>query len=231
MRSLYFLIDGFAMLGPFIAAFSPRIRFYRDFLPFLVANFFVGVLFIGWDVLFTHFGVWGFNARYVVGIYFLRLPVEELLFFLCIPFSCVFTYRCLDQFGLLARVVPMKDRAEMIIVGLLVTVAVIFHSRLYTSSAFLSAAFACLVVRLLGGGRLLANCLVTYLFLLIPFFIVNGVLTGTGLAEPVVRYNNAENMGIRILTIPVEDLFYGFSLIALNIGFFEVLTRDDQINI
>jgi lycopene cyclase domain-containing protein len=222
MRSLYLLIDGLVVLGPFVAGFSPRIGFYRQILPFLGANLCVGVLFLAWDVLFAHLGVWSFNPRYVAGIYFLHLPVEEMLFFLCIPFSCVFTFYCLDRFRLLARVPLIGDRTEMVIVALLVSVAVIFHNRLYTGSAFVSAAFACLIIQLLGGGRLLGKCFFTYLILLVPFFLVNGILTGTGLPEPVVRYNNAENLGVRLFSIPVEDVFYGFSLISLNIALFEL---------
>ena len=61
----------------------------------------------------------------------------------------------------------------------------------------------------------------TYTVLLLPFFIVNGLLTGTSLESPIVWYDNNENLGTRILTIPVEDIFYGMLLIMLNISLFK----------
>ena len=50
---------------------------------------------------------------------------------------------------------------------------------------------------------------------------MNGILTGTGLEEQVVWYNDLENISIRMLTIPVEDLVYGFLLFGLNVTLFE----------
>jgi lycopene cyclase domain-containing protein len=64
---------------------------------------------------------------------------------------------------------------------------------------------------------------------LIPFFIVNGILTGSGLKQPVVWYNNAENIGIRLFTIPVEDIAYGLELILANIFFFEIFKKDYRV--
>ena len=59
--------------------------------------------------------------------------------------------------------------------------------------------------------------LISYLIILIPFLIVNGFLT----AIPVVLYNDAENSGIRIYTIPFEDIFYGMLLFLLNVLIYE----------
>ena len=59
---------------------------------------------------------------------------------------------------------------------------------------------------------------------LIPFFIVNGVLTGSWIENQVVWYNNAENLGIRMGTIPVEDSIYAYSMILMSLFFFELLS-------
>ena len=58
---------------------------------------------------------------------------------------------------------------------------------------------------------------------LIPFFIVNGILTGAATDEPIVWYNDAHNTGIRLLTIPLEDVFYNFSLLIPIIGIYHFL--------
>ena len=55
----------------------------------------------------------------------------------------------------------------------------------------------------------------TYIIALIPFIIVNGILTGGITPEPIVWYNNEENFGIRFLTIPIEDFIYNLLLLVI----------------
>ena len=64
--------------------------------------------------------------------------------------------------------------------------------------------------------------LFSFAIMLIPFLIVNGFLT----AIPVVLYNTAENLGIRIYSIPFEDIFYGMLLILMNIVIYEKLKNN-----
>jgi lycopene cyclase domain-containing protein len=78
-----------------------------------------------------------------------------------------------------------------------------------------------ITLKYFGKIKWLAKLVIIYPVLLIPFFIVNGILTGTGLQQPVVWYNNNQNLGIRLLTIPIEDVFYGFELILINVFLYE----------
>lgn len=70
---------------------------------------------------------------------------------------------------------------------------------------------------------------ITYLCI-IPFFLVsNGLLTGSWIDEPIVWYNDLENMAQRIGTIPIEDSIYGFLLVMSNLLLFDFFRGTDNL--
>lgn len=231
MKTLYLSINFFTIIIPFLFSFHPKIIFYKTWKAFFFSALLVAIVFIIWDFIFTHIGVWNFNSHYLLGIYFMKLPVEEILFFICIPFSCIFTFFCLDKFYSLKWNRNFENIFCILFSMLLIGIGSYYYDRIYSFITFYSTALVCLYLKFIAKVDWFGKAVTVYTILLFPFLIVNGVLTGTGIEEPVVRYNDAENMGIRILTIPIEDIFYGFELILLNLFFYKkFLTAEMKIN-
>ena len=221
MHLTYLLINIFSVIVPFLFSFYPAIRFNKRFRAFFAANLFASACFIAWDILFTAQNVWGFNDAYTLGFKLFNLPVEEVMFFIFIPFACVFTYHCLNTFYMLSW--PLRVERAVVIVSscLLLAVGMANIGRSYTSVSCISTAVLLITLEFVLKVKWLPGFLSVYPLLLIPFFIVNGVLTGTGLQQPVVWYNDAENLGMRVFTIPVEDFVYALDMLLLNLFFYE----------
>lgn len=225
MKFLYLLVDFFTIIIPFLFSFHPKIKFYKTWKQFFIASIIVALVFIIWDAVFTYLGVWSFNPQYLIGIYFLKLPIEEILFFICIPFSCVFTYFCLDKFYKLGWSDKSEKRFAVILFIVLMLAALMFGARLYTSITFITTAFVCVFLKYIFRVTWFGKAISVYAILLIPFLIVNGILTGSGLPHPVVSYNPTEIMNIRLFTIPLEDVFYGLELFLLNLALYKWLLK------
>jgi hypothetical protein len=153
------------------------------------------------------------------------MPIEEVMFFFCIPFACIFTFHCLRIF----RTITWGQKTTHVFFTLfslfLLIIGLVFHDRAYTAVTFISTALLIMIFVFIFKTSWLGPFFTIYPILLIPFFIVNGILTGTGLDEPVVWYNDLENLGIRMGTIPVEDSIYGLELIILTLFFYEIFRK------
>ncbi len=213
MESLYLWLNIASFSIPFLFSFHPKLKFYQKWKYLFPAIIIMMAFFIPWDILFTQNGIWGFNDAYLLGSKFVDLPIEEWLFFICIPYSCMFTLYALQYFF---PKFSFSEGITKIFYFSLQTVLIIsllyFYDRWYTLINF---AYAIVLLALVYNYKreMLHVFLPTFLIILIPFFIVNGILTGSFINEQVVWYNNAENLGIRIGTVPIEDSIYALGML------------------
>lgn len=223
----YLLVDVLCVLVPFIASFHPQLQFYKQWKFFAVPCILTALFFIIWDCFFTAKGVWSFNSKYVTGIYLLNLPLEELLFFICIPYACVFTYYCFRKFLQLDKYVRASHVVAVVLAIVLSITGMLHVAQLYTSFTFFLLA-GVLILMLLIRAKYLPWLLLSYVVLQLPFILSNGWLTGSFNNEAIVMYNGEYNLGIRILNIPFEDIFYGMLLFSMNIVGYEFLRNHSE---
>lgn len=219
-RYYYLLLMLLSVSYPFIRSFENKISFYKNWKALALAIILMMTIFITWDVIFTTHEIWSFNDRYILGHKLLSLPIEEWMFFICVPYSCVFIHEVLDFFFPLKKISLNIDRWNYWFALTLIIIGIIFRSKIYTCVCFtLTGLFLLFLQR--KNTQLIAVIYRTFIVSLIPFFIVNGILTGALTDEPIVLYNNLQNTMIRIVTIPIEDFVYCLFMLGLTIWIYE----------
>lgn len=231
----YILVDIFCLAGPFFLSFHKSVAFYKNFKPLLVGFLVMFAVYVPWDILFTHWGIWSFNNEFTLQTRLLLLPIEEWLFFLAVPFACVFSFECVRYF----KKTPPSPSFTKITSSTIVfaSAALVIYSGLNALWYTFTASFMCclmLLIHMKLKSEFLGSFLFAWIILLIPFFISNGILTGlhfykydlintsqVNISEAIVRYNNNYNLGIRIWSVPIEDFFYGLAMVLLTITPYE----------
>ena len=222
----YFIILAASLCGPLALSFDKKVGFHKKWKSVCKAMLLPAILYIAWDMYFTSKQIWSFNEDYYVkALKIYNLPLEEVLFFFVVPYCCLFIYECIRvYFPNLKN--KRKDAVILkILAAILLITGLVFYKRLYTSCTFI---FSSLFIFFIYANKKFfqrfdaTSFIISYSIILVPFLIVNGYLTSI----PVVVYNEAENLGFRIFTIPFEDIFYGMLLVMLNVAIYEkVKTR------
>lgn len=223
--STYFIVLLFTISVPFIKSFDERMPFYKLWKFFFPAVLVSGSFFIAWDIWFTHLGIWGFNPMHLQGWYLAGLPIEEYLFFLFVPYACMFSYEALKLY---ISDVWFTKHANTLSYSLLLMSGlhvILFYPKAYPLSTFGLLFFGLIINIFFIKPHYLGRFFMTYFIVALPFLMVNGVLTGSFIEEEVVWYNAQEIMGARIGTIPFEDYFYGLLLMLMTVNIYEALKQ------
>jgi lycopene cyclase domain-containing protein len=216
MQINYLLIDALIILFPLLLSFKWKFAYYRYFKALFPAIAVVGIGYIIWDAIVTARGDWFFNYTYLSGISILGLPIEEILFFVVVPYSCIFIYENLQYF-LPDRQLPFNKIFYIGLSILFILAGLFFYNQDYTILALMSCAFFFLIATFFSPELLQSRNYWLYIGLsMIPFIIFNYLLTSI----PIVSYHPAAIWGGdglwngRFFSIPIEDFFYNFSMLS-----------------
>lgn len=215
--SLYAILMTLSLLGPLALSFDKKVAYYKTWGPLFLGIALNAVLFIVWDGWFVREEVWSFNPDYVWSFRLNDLPLEEWSFFVVIPYCSIFIYACLKAYHL-GNPLKKYTRGLTLLAWAVSGVLMIFYfEKTYT---FYNSLFAFLILSyhvFFAKKNYMGYFWMAYFIHLIPFAIINGILT----SKPVVIYNNAETIGLRLGTIPAEDTLYALTCLLLPLTVME----------
>jgi len=187
MLANYLTLDILILLFPFLFSFKWVFPYYKNYKPLAASILIVGGAYIFWDILVTFRGDWWFNHEYLVDLGFTigGIPLEEALFFVVVPYSCIFIYENLQYFFPDAKL-GFNKWVYYSIAILLAIVAIIFYHQEYTILALLSVTTFLLIAATWFPDLLQSRNYWAYIGLsFVAFIIFNYLLTSI----PIVLYN------------------------------------------
>ena len=95
---LYLLLNLGSISIPLLYSFEKKMRFIKHWKAVFLSLILVSIVFLIWDAIFTANGVWGFNADYHLNILLFGMPIDEWMFFICIPYASIFIHYSLEYF-------------------------------------------------------------------------------------------------------------------------------------
>lgn len=221
--SLYLYINLAIIIFPLIFSFERRIKYYSKIKSVLLSIVSVGAFFIAWDAFATYRGHWSFNPDQIGGLKLFGLPIEEILFFVTVPYSCLFIFESIVYFFRDRRIFSPN---KWLFVGVGVAFILIsfgFYSKEYTFLAMLSVGFSILLVSFFSVRVFSSRAYWAYIFVTFwLFFIFNYVLTSI----PVVEYSPSAISGLRVITIPIEDFMFNFSMLTMYLAVYLLACRN-----
>ena len=220
MSAYLWVIIG-TIAGPLFLSFDKKVAYYKYFSKVVYSIVLVSIPFLVCDYFFTKNEIWGFTREYILGIYLKNIPLEECLFFIIIPYACIFIYQVLKSYfpNYQGEKIAHYFSFTITFSGLLFGIT--FIEKWYTASACIVAALLTIKMYYIDKPKWFPNFVLTFIVALVPFIIVNGILTGAVTEKPIVWYSPEQIIGWRIITIPIEDLYYNYCLLLPIVYIFE----------
>lgn len=192
------------------------------------------LLYIPWDVWFINERIWGFNERYLTGINIGNVPVEEYLFFFSLSYAAGFLYELINYHipRPILSGIQNKITAALIFISFILSIVYVKHFYTFTTFSFLSLFLIWHL--LINKSDFLGRFYFLFILMQIPLFFINGVLSGLFLDQPIILYDHAQTMNLRLLTIPIENVGYDLLMLLIVITMlemFKVRTVEGALNV
>ena len=224
MKTEYLIFNIIVFAGPLLFGAMRPFYFINRWKYTIVPILIPAIFFLIWDSIVAD-SHWHFNDKYVLGITFFNLPIEEILFFISVPFACLFTWEMIIRRSEVKELMWINKIRRYLYLLIPIGIWFFISGKHYTGLATSFLGLAVLLDQLLNTNIISQKRFYLYLLLVLLFTLIfNGYLTW----RPIVTYGAQYQLDFRIFTIPIEDFVYGTALIFMNTSIYQKIINKKE---
>ncbi len=209
-------------LAPLFYMVTGKLGFRQKLRYGMPAIFISGLVFLLWDIRFTQVGVWSYDSDFTLGIFFKGLPLEQWLFYLVIPCAGLLVYEMIKTRLHTSKADNILMGAGLLVAIGLAVIAYTYRVRVYTFfCALFTAVYLGYTIFRKQFKPHLAPFFLTFLILLVPYFLLNGILTW----NLAIVYHQEQVLNLWLWMVPVENFVFLFLLLLINCTVYEYLSE------
>lgn len=216
----YLILNLIIISFPLLNVFDKRFEYFKKMKYYLASIFAVSTIYLIWDYFATVNFHWAFSKINTIGINLFYLPIEEIMFFVTVSFSCLFLWEAINYY-FEEKKFELNRTVYYGIIGIVLILLFVFAllniSRGYTFIVSLALASTIAIVFFFERDFLLKKNYYIYFALTGGLFVIFNFL----LTSYVVSYNPEAILNFRILTIPVEDFLYNIAMLLAYLFVYE----------
>lgn len=219
----YLILNILIIFFPLKLSFDKKLKFYSHFEDLSISILFGGFFMVLLDMFFVKKRILVFMPEYLIKTNLISLPIEEILFFITVPFACIFVYEYLK---IKIKKDFLSQHVEKINLTLIFLLTALMSFSFYKTYTFTIAIFLDVLLYLYFikklSNKYMGYFYLSYLVTLIPFLILN-IILAKGVwfisGRPIIWYEYSKTWGLKLLSVPVENIMYFmfFSLLYISI--------------
>ena len=213
-RQLYSLIPLLIITGPLALSFDQKVHFSSHWGSVLLATLVIGSLFVVWDIIVFKRGDWQFNDAYVGTRRILGLPIGEILFFIAVPYACLFLFEVGRSYFGSTSLAIWPIWLSWFLAAVAIAGAIYWRKQGYTQLALLALAVFWIAQAVCFPFLILRY---DFLFFSVTGLVAFGIVNGSYTALPTIFYRPEAIWGRRFFKIPLEDFMYNWAYLGLTL--------------
>ncbi len=214
----YLTFDLIILIIALLFSFNRKIKCYENFFAYLFSVAIVSTSYLIWEILSVNRGDLSFSAAQTTKFYIFKLPIEELLFFLIMPYLVILIYEATNSYRQEKTINFTKNHSFLVAIAVFL-LAFIFvkHNFIFVNLLLVSLVFYLNTIfkyQILNKSNIWVTSSIIFIPLIIFFYLK--------VSSQMIFISPMTVIGLKFIKIPIEYFFYSFSMVSLWIIFYEI---------